>query len=250
MSPGLKFLVPLLVGLALVHPARAQQSSLDFLGTNAPAASAPVAKASASSGNPGFQADAIKVMKGQAFQFMQQQQLDAALDKVNSVIQIAPQDPDAYALRGSIYTEKKQWDLAEKDYQTVLTIDSKNGPAKFNLAEIKFQQKQYDAARPSFVGLTKDSDLGDLASYKVFLCDLYGGHEDLAASELKAFEAGGNASYYFGNAAWSLFHHKTEEGRVWLISAVQIFKAEKVNLYATTLKNLGYLPLPPPPPRI
>ena len=185
----------------------------------------------------------------QAAQLLMQRQLNAALNKVNAVLQTAPQDPDAYGLRGDIYAEKKLWNLAEKDYLKVLEINGNNVSVKFNLAEIQFRQKKYDAARPGFIALKQDSIMGDLATYKVFLCDLFGGHDDIAANELDALnQVGSNASYYFANAAWCLYHHKTEDARGWLMSATNIYAPNKFGIYAASLIDLGYMPLPSPRP--
>jgi hypothetical protein len=108
-------------------------------------------------------------------------------------------------------------------------------------------QKQYDVARPGFVALENDPDMGDFASYKVFLCDLFGGHPDVAKKELDAFDdVMGNPSYYFSNAAWSLVHKNTEEARSWLLSASRIYPPQKNVYYAQSLRDLGYLPLPQP----
>jgi len=194
------------------------------------------------------QTDAANHALREAFQMLQQKQLDEAMDKVNAVIQIAPQNPNAYAIRGGIYAERKQWGDAEKDYQTAHQLDDKNVQMTFDLAELSFMQKKYDAARPGFLALQKDSDVGDLSAYKAFLCDLFGAHEDVAAKELDAFnQAGSNASYYFSNAAWDLYHQKTEDARGWLMSAANIYAPDKFKLYAASLIDLGYMPLPPPP---
>jgi Tfp pilus assembly protein PilF len=185
----------------------------------------------------------------EAYKLMQLKQPDAALDKVNAALQADPKNEGAFVLRGSIYAQKKLWDMANKDYQSALRIDGKNARIKFDLAEMDFVQKKYNEARASFVGLEQDPDIGDLATYKVFLCDLFGGHEDVAAKELDAFnQVGSNASYYFANVAWSAYHHKTEDARGWLRSAASIYAPTKFRLYATSLVELGYLPLPPPPP--
>jgi len=184
----------------------------------------------------------------EAFALLQQKRFDEALDKLHAAIQSDPQNAGAYGLRGSIYVEKKLWDQAEMDYQTALQLDGKNVQTKFNLAEIDFMQKKYDDARPGFVTLEQDPNMGDLASYKIFLCDLFGGHEDVAKKELDAFnQVGTNAPYYFGNAAWLLYHQKTEEARGWLTSAGNIYAPYKFKLYAASLIDLGYMPLPPPP---
>jgi Tfp pilus assembly protein PilF len=187
----------------------------------------------------------------EASQLLQQRLLDSALDKVNEALVASPQSVPAFCLRGNIYAEQKLWDEAGKDYQTVLQLDSKNKQVRFDMAELAFIQKKYDEAQPGFAALKEDSDLGDLAAYKVFLCDLYGGHEEAAAKELDAFnQVGSNASYYFANVAWSLYHHKTEEGRTWILSAGNIYGPRKLSVYANSLVDLGYLPLPqsPQPP--
>jgi hypothetical protein len=171
---------------------------------------------------------------------MEQNQYDAALDQVNAALRAAPKNPDAYALRGDIYAAKKLWDRAERDYQTVLQIDGTSVQIKFNLAQIEFAQKKYDAARARFAALQHNPDMGDLAAYKVFLCDLLGGHEDIAARELDAFNrVGSNASYYFANAAWSLDHQKRDDAREWLIRAGYIYAPYKFKLYADNLSGLG-----------
>jgi len=195
-----------------------------------------------------LQPDPVTLQLHQVFQLVQEKQFDAALDKVNAVLLAAPQNADVYGMRGNIYAQKELWDLAWKDYQTALQFDGNDIKMKFNLAEVDFMRKKYDDARPGFLAQEKDPDIGDLATYKVFLCDLFGGHDDVAAKELDAFnQVGSNASYYFANAAWSLYHHKTENARGWLMSATKIYAPNKFKLYAASLIALGYIPLPPPP---
>ena len=207
-----------------------------------PVATYPISKLASSDDVP---ADRVGVLLREASQLLQQRLLDSALDKVNEALVASPQSPSAYCLRGNIYAEKKLWDEAGKDYETVLQLDGKNKQVRFDMAELEFMQKKYDSAKPGFAALKEDPELGDLAAYKVFLCDLYSGHEEEASKELNAFnQVGTNASYYFANVAWSLYHHKTEEGRTWILSAGNIYGARKLGVYASSLVDLGYLPLP------
>lgn len=169
---------------------------------------------------------------------------------LNLVLQKEPQNIKALLLRGAIYTAKQQWDPATKDYQAVLQIDNANTEAKYDLANLQFLQHQFDNARIAFAALpeSKDDDVRDLTCYKIFLCDLLGGHDDVAAKELDAFnQVASRPSYYFGNAAWNLVHKKPEEARTWLISAGNIYPPRKHLLYMSILKETGYLPLPAPP---
>jgi Tfp pilus assembly protein PilF len=176
---------------------------------------------------------------------------NGALVKVNAVLQADPRSLAGYVMRGAIYSSLKQWDKAQGDYEAANLINPHSPIVQYNLAEIHFVQKQYDVARPGFVELEANNktDIGDLATYKVFLCDLFGGHEDAAARDLESIDdVGENPSYYFGHAAWSLYHHKPEEARDWLRSANNIYSSQKNGFYATSLFETGYLPLPPPPP--
>ncbi len=173
-----------------------------------------------------------------------------ALAKVNAVLQADPRSLAGYVLRGAIYSQLKEWVKAQGDYEAANLINPHSPIVQFNLSEVHFVQKQYDIARPGFVMLEANdkSDIGDLATYKVFLCDLFGGHEDMAARDLESIDdVGANPSYYFAHAAWSLYHHKPEEARGWLRSANNIYSVQKNGFYASSLFESGYLPLPPPP---
>jgi len=171
--------------------------------------------------------------------------LEGALAKVNESLQQDPGNVKAYVLRGDIYSKQQQWILAEQDFSTALKMNQGNPLATFNLAEIKLMQKKFHAARPGFLELIYDTDLGDLAAYKVFLCDLYGGDQTAAQAELNAFDqAQDKASYYYAHAAWTLYNRKPDDARTWLDSAAHIYSPEKSHAYISTLQELGYLPLP------
>ena len=173
---------------------------------------------------------------------------DGALQLVDSAVKNNPKSFAALTLRGMIYSQKKQWTSAESDFNAALALDPTNMVVKFNLGEIRFVQKDYDGARARFVPLEKDPNMGDFAQYKVFLCDLFGNHEDAAKKELDVFnDAESHPSYYFSNAAWDLVHKNTEDARGWLISAQNIYIPAKLEFYAASLRDLGYLPLPPAP---
>ena len=230
-------LFPFLVFLVLL-PLQAQQS------TNAPSAApdktATNGATGAPTGNLALTIDARKRFMANDY--------EGSLKEVQQVLSSDPKNYEATTLRGVIYTQKKQWSLAQADFNTALQIKPNDDLAKYNLAEIDFMQQHYDMARAQFVTLLTDPELTDIITYKIFLCDLFGGHEDVAAKELDVMnQKAENPSYFFSNAAWSLYHKKVEDARSWLTSAFHIYPASKNNYYATTLQELGYLPLPPPP---
>jgi tetratricopeptide (TPR) repeat protein len=182
-----------------------------------------------------------------ATQFYQEKNYAPALDQVNAVLEMSPENAEGYFLRGNIYAKKKSWAEAESDFQSALRLKGNSVGVSFNLAEIQFLQKRYDTARCGFLAL-EQTDMGDLSTYKVFLCDLLSGRKAEAARELAAFNAvGSDASYYFANIAWSLVHQQTSDARDWLDSAARVYPQAKFALYSSSLVDLGYLPLPDQP---
>jgi Tfp pilus assembly protein PilF len=173
---------------------------------------------------------------------------DAALTELNTVLQTDPKNVIGLSLRGKVYSDKKMWEQAQNDFETAHVLDPGNPTLSFDLAETKFSRKMYDDARAGFAEIsTRQDDIGDLAAYKVFLCDLLAGHTEQAQKELDAFnKVGSHASYYYANVAWNAVNHKPDDARTWLISATGIYSAQKNNLFCQSLIDLGYLPLPPP----
>jgi len=166
------------------------------------------------------------------------------LAQIESAIAQDPTDAENFIVRGNIYCKRKMWDAAQDSYEKALALEPNKAAIRMDLAELQFRRKQYDAARASFVLMASDKDLGDLASYMVFLCDLFGNHEDTASQELAAFNAAGERpSYYFSNVAWDLAHHDLAGARDYLDSAEHIYSQGKSNLYAVNLVEMGYLPL-------
>jgi Tfp pilus assembly protein PilF len=208
-------------------------------------ASTPSTNSAPLTSSPTTPNDASSQMVKDAMALMDKNDIDGAIGKLSEAIRLNPHGSGAYVLRASLYCQKKMWSQAEADFTTAQQLAPTNVVLKFNIIEVKFMQKQYDAARPGYLALINDPDMGDFAAYKVFLCDLAGGHEDMAAKDLAAFnKVGGNPSYYFGNAAWSIAHKKYDDARDWLQSASNIYPPRKNAYYAEGLIYLGYLPLP------
>jgi len=214
--------------------------------TDAPA-TAPAAKAPAPAAKP-VAVDPFSQAIGEAMAKMDANDLDGAIAKLTDAINLDPKKSAPYVFRASVYCQKKQWSQAEADFKMAAKLDPKNIVIQFNIPEIKFMQKQYDAARPGYLALVNDPQMGDLAAYKVFLCDLLAGHEALALKERDAFNTvKTQPSYYFGNAAWEIIHKNNDKARGWLESVSHIYPSSKIAYYALPLKDLGYLPLPAPP---
>jgi tetratricopeptide (TPR) repeat protein len=234
----------------LSSPAHAQQAPAGTTPTPVPK---PAPKAT-TSGLTSTGEQAVKLITDAAKK-MNANDIDGALNSLNQAIQLNPNTTGAFVLRASIYCQKKQWPQAEADFKAAAAIAPTNVALKFNVVEVKFMEGQYDAARVGFAELQNDPavikkqpEMADFAAYKVFLCDVFGGHHAQAKKELEVFnDTMGNPSYYFGNAAWDLVVKKDpNDAREWLLSASRIYPPEKNSFYAQSLRTLGYLPIPGP----
>jgi hypothetical protein len=163
--------------------------------------------------------------------------LDRARAEVIAALTLAPNNTAALDLRGSIYVEQKLWSLAERDY-TRLNQISPDPAYQYKLAQIKFLQKLYDDAQPMFAALKNDPRLGDLARYKVFICDLFGHHEAIAARDLALLDqTGQKPSYYFGRALWLGFHGQSSASGHYIAQATGKFSDSICALYKEAYVN-------------
>jgi hypothetical protein len=157
--------------------------------------------------------------------------LDQAIREASSALELDPKNLSALELRGSIYVEAKLWDHAERDYTTLNQI-SPDPAYQYRLAQIKFLQKDFSNARPLFAALQNDSRLGDLAKYKVFMCDLLGTHEAFAGRDLATLDrTGQQPSFYYGQAAWALYHDQRAEANRLFAQAAGRFSTTICGLY-------------------
>jgi len=172
-------------------------------------------------------------------------QMADALTKVDTALQIEPNNVSAYDLRAFLYAKKKLWDMAEQDYKTALKLLPSSAHFKFELAELKFIQHDYDAARPGFIALKNDPQLGDLATFKVFLCDLLSRRDKVASTELATMDKSGTSpAYYYSEATWYMIHGNQEQVKKWLSSGGQLFGSKVADLYMLSLQEADVLQAP------
>ena len=184
----------------------------------------------------------------QAVHQMQARKFDDALTTLNEAIELNPKNQVPYFLRASIFASRNIWPAAEKDLLVAESITPQDVDIEMFLGDVFLMEKKYDDARTRFAALTNDSNRGDLATYKVFVCDVLGGHSVAAAKELDTFDhLPAKPSCYYAHATSSLVNGKTADGRRWLDSAAVLYGPAVTAPYAQCLRGLGYLPLPPKP---
>jgi hypothetical protein len=160
---------------------------------------------------------------------------EGAIRDASLALQLDPKNPAAYEALGSIYIQEKLWDRAERNY--ILASKLSPDPVyKYKLAEIKYLQKDYEDARPLFLALKDDANLGELATYKAFLCDLLSGHDSAAAQDLAERDrAPAGPSLYFCHAAWALFHNQRADASKYFNAADHLYGHSVGELYISSL---------------
>ncbi len=160
---------------------------------------------------------------------------DKALGEVSEALQIDDHLAQGYELRGSIYVSLKLWDKAERDYKAADKL-SPDPAYKYKLAEIKYLQKKYDDARPIYAALESDGRLGDLARYRVYLCDLFGAHPSIAAADLADIDKNPkNPSHFYAHAVEDLFQGDRPSANQLVASAEEYFGKSVENAYLAAI---------------
>ena len=140
------------------------------------------------------------------------------------------------------------YDKAEEALRKALDLDPKFWNARFNLAEIPFQQKNWAEARDRFQNLltTNASELqpeaSQLIQYKILLTYLLENKENMVDSILAKFELSPDTSaVHYANAAIALQQNKTKEAKDWMAQAEKNFSPQLNKLFAESLYEVGWL---------
>jgi type IV pilus assembly protein PilF len=118
-------------------------------------------------------------------------QLETALDEAKLAIQVKPDLPDAYNLRGLVYAAMGEERLAEDSFNRALQINPRDGSTQHNLAWFLCQRGQFGAAQARFEALLAQPQYRDAARSLLARGVCYGreGRFDLAETALmRAYE--------------------------------------------------------------
>jgi tetratricopeptide (TPR) repeat protein len=143
---------------------------------------------------------------------------------------------------GAIAIEGKRFDEGREYCNKALKIDPKFFPARFNLAEIPFIQKQYGEARTKLEELQKDDPKNDLLKFRIFLTYLVEGNDREARALLDAIPLINDTPIsFYANAAWEFAHNDPEKARGWIGSALKSFPAVKQINFIEVFYDLGWI---------
>lgn len=164
---------------------------------------------------------------------------DAALIKLEAVDSKMPDDPFVQNLLGAAYTKKKDYAVAKKYFDKALAKQPDFFPAKFNVGELFFLQRQYAEALAYFQKMQEADSRNELLQFKIFLCHLQLGDKEAAAKALKGIKYPGDTpAWYYGQAAWESKNGNNKKALEYITGAQYIF-GPKTALFDETFQDLG-----------
>jgi tetratricopeptide (TPR) repeat protein len=120
-----------------------------------------------------------------AVQLFQNNQLSDALNEINRAAALKPNQANVENLKGAIYLQSRNFQLAEKAFLAALQINPSFSMAKFNLGEVLMLQRKYPEAGKYFQAFAQQNPSHQLTKYKIYLCELFNGYTTNAEKEIK-----------------------------------------------------------------
>jgi tetratricopeptide (TPR) repeat protein len=189
---------------------------------------------------------------GEVGNYLRGVRLLESLEKLNELEAAVGSNHYIENLRGAVYTKMKDYKRARVHFRKALEfargIEAEAFHPRFNLAELDFVERQWDAARDAFQKLLSDpgkpsSGSDNLIKFKILICDLQ--QKKVADAEvlMSTFDQYDPESpaYYFSNAVKLFVKDDKEGANEWLESAKRIYPKEINEVYNDSLVEMGWL---------
>jgi len=187
----------------------------------------------------------------EAQELQQRQRFVDALAKLDELEALAPELPDVYNMRGSIYLSPALRDFvkAGEMFSKAEALQPNTLPPRFNLAELLFVKHEWDVAGKAFQKLLDDFPkipmaVRHLVLFKLFVCEVKLGQITAAEKRMKESFTfmDDTPAYYFSHAVLA-FHQKDESSaKDWMLRATGIYKAGENSSYVDTLMEARWVP--------
>jgi predicted Zn-dependent protease len=190
----------------------------------------------------------LEAMYDRAYRAFDSANYVQALKELDAIDARKPDLAASQNLRGVIYMRQGIYDKAEAALSEANNLDPKFWNARYNLAEIPFQKKDWSEARKRFQDLltTNSADLQgeatQLIQYKILLTYLLEGNDTMVDSILAKFELSPDTpAVHYANAAISLQNQNIPDAKKWMTAAEKNFSTQLNKLFAESLYEIGWL---------
>lgn len=175
-----------------------------------------------------------------AMEDFEAKKFDDALVKLNEVDKLKPNDPFTLNLLGAAYTKKKEYMTARSFFERSLDQDPGFFPARFNLGEVMFLQKQYPQALEYFRRMYGDNPGNELLQFKVILSLLMTEQiEDAQRMAERMRIPGDSPASYYAQAAVAYKKGDKAKSLEFIRNAHELFR-DKTALYDETFGDLAW----------
>src|SRR3982750_3183176 len=190
----------------------------------------------------------LEAMYDKAYREFDASNFPEALKQLDAIDARQPDLADSQNLRGVIFMREGLYDKAEAALREAVRIDPKFWNARFNIAEIPFQKKDWPEARNRFQELLSNNvadlqgEAAQLIQYKTLLTYLLEDKENMVDSILAKFELSPETpAVHYANAAIALQHKNTKEANDWIATAEKNFTPQLNKLFKESLYEVGWL---------
>ena len=170
-----------------------------------------------------------------------------AFEKLVEAELMAPDYAAVHNLIGAAHTKTRDFDKAAASFARAVELNPAAFMSKFNLTEIHFVQGKWDLAEKEFQSLLAEDEKMDpstrsLIEFKILICKLKQADEAGAKEVLSGFDyLDDHPGFYYGNAAVHFNKDEEAEARKWLKSAERIYPKAQLDIYTVSFVEVGWI---------
>lgn len=193
----------------------------------------------------------VRMKLQEAYELQQTQKYADAVQKLDEVEALAPELPELYNMRGSLYLTPalRDFDKAQELLDKAESMNPNSLAPKFNKAELQFVRQEWAGAEKAFQNLLENfpklpAAVRHLTIYKLLICEVKLGKTELAEKRLKENFTfmDDSPAYYFGNAAIAFGKKDEAAAKDWLARAAAIYKPDEQSAYMDSLMEARWVP--------
>jgi tetratricopeptide (TPR) repeat protein len=184
----------------------------------------------------------------EASRLFQQKRIFECLNAIYEAEKIFSKSAELFNLLGSCYVEMRSFEKAKTCFEEALKINPRNVSIRFNVGEVQFVTKEWQAAHDLFqeiLGAIPPSNmaLSRLIEFKILLCKIKLGQSDEVTILAQKYDfLDDSPFYYYAQAALAHEADKKTEAEEWQARAGRIFRDPNIIApWQDTFVEFGYI---------